>query len=268
VVKPVSILIADSSADTRQRLVAKLKEDDPTLILHQSISGQETVRQLCNKKPDIAFISIDLADLSGAEALAHARKKGVSPFTILTSGRIMAHWAALAKEVGAYEFLRKPLDFDHAASIVSNYRRIHNPTSVLVVDGGKSSRIIVRRMLDKSLFNLDIHETDTAQHALKIIKLQTYDLLVIDVASCGMHGLELACQMQLHQRDCKVLLLAQPNSASLAHMGSIIGVPAILHKPFYTYDVDAALHSLFSLRRPYLLNAAAPATVKAVAAWG
>jgi DNA-binding NtrC family response regulator len=267
VLPAVKILVADPSAQTRKILADKLLEQDARSVIFEAETGRDIARLMLTKNPDMVFVSVEMPDISGAEAIAHAQKKGAHPLVIMMSGRVTPHWTAMSKELCAYEFLKKPLDPSHVGHMLTNYRRLKEQVSVLVVDGSILSLQIVRRILNSSLFNLDIHETDNAQHAIKSIKLASYDLLIVDLATSGMAGLELACQLEMHQPQSKIVLMAQEGSTALANMGPLIGFRAVLMKPFYANDVDAALHTLFGLRRPYLLNATASETVRVSTTW-
>jgi DNA-binding response OmpR family regulator len=165
----------------------------------------------------------------------------------------------LSLRLGAYEFLKKPFDIDHVTHLLRAYDRTRKPIKLLLVDSSQASREMVRRILLSSGFSFEIDETDTGQHALKVLRTSHYDLAMIERnLPVGIDGLETACQANQSTPGTKLILMTSTDTGPLEQVARHFGVVALLKKPFYPRDVDYTIHQALGLRRPYLLNALVP----------
>lgn len=249
------MLIADESPANRSQLRIPLEAFDPGIRIVEAMDGGGAVKALLDAPPDLAFVNVQLPDITGAEALAFARAKGVRTTSILMASQIVPRWVEFSQELDAYEFLMSPLDPEHIGQLLRGLRRMRSPTRVLVVVENETNRALVRKVLHGSRFDLEIEEADSGRHALKLMRLTDYDVALIDTYLTGMDGLETACQARETSPDTKLIMMANEESSLLAQSARHFGVAWVLTKPFYAPDVDVALHKVFGLRRPYLLNA-------------
>jgi DNA-binding NtrC family response regulator len=204
----------------------------------------------------VAFVDVQLPDMSGAEALAWAKAQGCKTPTVLMSSAVIPKWTDVSVELGAYEFLKKPFDPDHIGHLMRAFERMRRPARLLLVDDSSTARTLVQRVLSASCFTFEIDETDTGQHALKLLRIVPYELAVIDFNLDGsIDGLETTCHARDASPDTKIILMSGTDNATIAQAARHFGVVSFLKKPFYATQVDHALHTVFGLRRPYLLNA-------------
>ena len=145
-------LIADDMSGTRLQLAVALRAFDPRITIIEAGSGREAVEAMLRERPEVAFLSLQLPDMTGAEAVAVARMREVKPLTILMSSMVMPRWVELSTELEAYEFLKKPFDPDHVVELLRAARRILAPARALLVEPSAPARQVVRRMLANSRF--------------------------------------------------------------------------------------------------------------------
>lgn len=256
--RPLRVLVADPADGARLSLTVTLKGFDPTMEIVETTEGKETAAALTKRKPDLAFVNVHMAGMSGAEALAIARHQGARPLTILMADGVMKHWVDLSVELDAYEFLKKPFDADHVTALLKNLRRMREPLRLLLVDESDQARGTVRKIFERSRFSFDIDETDSGRHALKLLQMTSYDLTLIDMNLSGVDGLETACQAREVAPDTRLLMMTVSPGDSLPGALKHFGVEALLTKPFYIRDVEKVFHKIYGLRRPYLMNALTP----------
>ncbi len=250
------VLISDSSDKSADQIVQALAPWKGGLTWINATTGEETYDFLVNQNPDIAFVDVtNLNGISGPEAVARARKQGNKSLIILMSPLVMPQWVALATELGAYEFLRKPLNPADLESLVKCHLKMCERTHVLLVEPAPTARQILRRMLTESRFDIEVEETDNGSHAMKILALSNYNLGFVDMHLPGMGGLEVACQMQVRCPNLAVVLMSGQKNTSLASMAEKFGIGFYLNKPFFNLDLDLVLHNALKLRRTYLQNA-------------
>lgn len=251
-----TVLIADGDVGRRRTLTETVLHFDPAANVLEASSGQEVIDLVVRHKPTIGFVGLQLDGISGPEAVALARKRGmIIPCLVLVAARVFPQWQDLAQSLGAYEVLKIPLDPDHIGSLlVANARRMAS-TSVLLASSSEAGRGMVARVLGRSGFRMAIDETESGRHALKLLRMGAYELAFIDANLEGLDGMELACQVQPLKLPTRLTLMTTGDPEPIAQAARYFGVDFVLKMPFYARDIDLALHQALSLRRPYLLNA-------------
>ena len=250
------VAIADCDASRRAELANVVRRFDPAAVIHEATSGHALCDILLRHRPTLAFVGLQLEDLSGPEAVAVARRAGAEPpCLVLVANRVLAQWQEIATNLGAYEVLKTPLDPSHIEQLLHADARRRAPTRALLACSSPAGRSAISRVVARSGFAITLDETDDGRHALKQLKLAAYDFAFIDVKLAGIDGLELACQIQPLGLATRITLLTTSEPESVAQAGRYFGVDAVLRMPFYARDIDLALHNALGLRRPYLLNA-------------
>jgi CheY-like chemotaxis protein len=253
---PARVVIADCDAGRRTALREVVQRFDARAIIDEATSGQALCDILLRHRPTLAFVGLQLEDLSGPEAVAVARRAGAEPpCLVLVATRVLAHWQEIATSLGAYEVLKTPLDPSHIEQLLHADARRRAPTRALLACSTPAGRSAISRVVARSGFAIELDETDDGRHALKQLKLTSYDFAFIDVKLAGIDGLELACQIQPLGLGTRITLLTTAELEPVAQAGRYFGVDAVLRMPFYARDIDLALHNALGLRRPYLLNA-------------
>ena len=251
-----TVLIADGNAGRRRTLIETVLHFDPAAKVLETESGQGVLDLILAHRPTIGFVALQLEGMSGPEAVALARKRGMTiPCLVLVAARVFPQWQELAQSLGAYEVLKIPLDPEHIGSLlVANARRMTS-TAILLASSSEVGRGMVARVLGRSGFSFAVDETDCGRHALKLLRMGAYEAAFIDVRLDGLDGLELACQAQPLDLPTRLTLMTGGDPEPIAHAARYFGVDFVLRMPFYARDIDLALHHALALRRPYLLNA-------------
>jgi DNA-binding NtrC family response regulator len=250
------VLIADRMPALRAQIARLVQAFDPAALVVEAANGRETLETCLKHRPGVAFVGLQFDDMSGPEAMATFKAKGVSaPCLILLATQVFPRWIDVSQHLDAFEFLRTPLDEEHVVGILKANARRSRPIRTLLVESAPQGRAMVRRILARSGFRLEVDETDNAQHALKLIRLGTCDLALIDLGLKGVDGLELACQARDVSPGTPLILMTGGDAAVLAQASRHFGVDYVLKKPFFGRDVDRILYHVLGLRRPYLLNA-------------
>jgi CheY-like chemotaxis protein len=253
-------LVADASAVARASIVDAIRSWDPTAVVLEAATGEAIIEALLAHRPTIAFVAITIPGLTGPEAVAVAKARGVTvPCLVLTSNRVVSRWAEVAQRLDAYEFLKAPFDPRHVSHLLQADRARRTPLRLLLVEASGHGRELIGRVVARSGFTFEIEETDSGRHALKLMRLTPYDVALIDLGLPGIDGLEVACQAHEAVPDTKLIMMTGGDADKLAQAGRHFGVGFVLKKPFFAHDIDLALHNIYGLRRPYLLNALAAA---------
>ncbi len=264
-IAPPGVLVGDASADMRAMMAGAVRDVFPSARIFEAKSGPEALGMLRSGAISIVIMDIAMSSLPGSDVILEARKEGVRPFLILTSATVLPNWSMLATDLQAYEFVKKPFSAQDISNLLSNYVRMQKPTRLLIADAGDQTRAMVRKVVNASRFKMDIQETDNGGHALKLTRLETFDIALVDANLNGISGLETACQMQGLHPDLMVVSILPSNDGGLGQSLKHLGLVHFLRKPFFTRDVDAMMHSVHKMRRPYLMNAVIKAVQTALA---
>jgi DNA-binding NtrC family response regulator len=249
------MLVADDAQAIRQIFRHIAARSCGLIDLVEAADGRECVRQLSRNDIDLAFIDVYMPEMSGLEALRGARHLGVKTFVTLMSGAPDSdHFMELARQLSAYEFLRKPFGVRDVEGIIETYRRVVGATKVLIVDDSMTVRKVVQRVLAASVFHMDCYEAPDGETALAYCGRVNFDVVFLDCNMPGLDGLATLDRLRLHNPDALVVMISGDRDKNYEVRAIKRGAAAFLAKPFAPHDVDAVLHMLFGLKLPSLMT--------------
>jgi CheY-like chemotaxis protein len=214
--------------------------------------GQQCWDTLSRGGIHLAFIDVNMPEMSGMEALGKARTGGNKTFVTLMSANANQRRMQLAQQLRVYEFLAKPFTTEQVMTILKTYCRVTVPSNALVVDDSATVRRIVKKVFANSIFNIDATEAGDGQMALDYCENGDFDVVFLD---CNMPGLAGTATLErLLERDpgVKVIMISGERNETRRRWALERGAAAFLYKPFNATDVDRELHALFGLRMPQL----------------
>ncbi|HEX9698439.1 MAG TPA: response regulator [Acidobacteriota bacterium] len=113
------ILVVDDDADVRDMLTRFLKRRG--YAVDQAADGEEALRSLRNRDPDLMLLDIYLPKKTGLEVLREMKDAGLRVRTIALSAMPDDQIVASSLSLGAVSFMAKPFDFmDLTAQIDAN----------------------------------------------------------------------------------------------------------------------------------------------------
>ncbi|QDG75536.1 response regulator [Labrenzia sp. PHM005] len=244
----VRAIIADDSSTVCKFIERALLQTGRDIDISMVQDGQEAVRKLSEQAYDLAFLDINMPQMSGVEVMAAIHVMGGKTFAISMSNSLDASAEEKLKSFGAYDFLEKPFTNKQVHQILKTYDTIRARYNALIVDDSTTVRKIVGKVLKKSIFDLDIDEADDGTSALEMIKAKRYQIIFSDFNMPNMNGIELAQKIAAHATRSEVVLMSTEMSADLDTAAEHVGARAFLRKPFYPQDVDTILHHIFGLK--------------------
>jgi len=113
------ILVVDDDADVRDMLTRFLKRRG--YAVDQAADGEEALRSLRHRDPDLMLLDIYLPKKTGLEVLREMKDAGLRVRTIALSAMPDDQIVASSLSLGAVSFMAKPFDFmDLTAQIDAN----------------------------------------------------------------------------------------------------------------------------------------------------
>jgi CheY-like chemotaxis protein len=248
----LKVLVADDSS-TIHALFRQMAQNSviPFETIHAE-NGRECMELLNSGKAELAFIDIDMPEMTGMEALGAARYLGNRTFVTVMSGNVSDKRVKLARDLKAYEFLKKPFHPDEVQSILRTYCRVTAPTKALIVDDSGTVRRIVRKVLESSIFNIAVTEVGDGAKALAACMSGKFDVIFLDCNMPEIDGLETLQQIVRRDPDAHVIMMTSERNEDKRRWALGNGAATFLYKPFYASTVDQELHALFDLKWPGL----------------
>lgn len=251
--KDLNFLVTDDSSTVRKFIVRALQRMSDSYKITEAVDGDACYEQMKTGDFDIAFIDVNMPGKSGFEAVKLSAEQGVRTFTVIMSGESTPSRYDEARSLEAYEFLLKPFSEKDIESVIHNYMRFMDVTSVLLVDDSKAIRKVVKKVLKNSRFNINIDEAIDGPGAILAYQNDRHDVVFLDLNMPGIDGYETLEVLKEMNKDVKVVVVTADQKVTFDEINSKYGIEKLLYKPFYSVDVDRILHHLFDLKLPNLL---------------
>jgi DNA-binding NtrC family response regulator len=259
---PIKMLVADDSR-TVQRFFEDVVAQSPLPIeLLTAQSGRECMMFLEQGDIGLAFIDVHMPEMSGLEALGRARFNGNKTFVTLMSTRVDAPRFELARQLRVYEYLVKPFTADDVTGILKTYQRVTTKMRALIVDDSRTMRLLVRRVLERSIFRLEIEEASNGKSALTRFDHESFDIVFLDYNMPDLNGIETLEQVLARDPGTKVIMFSAERDDDHVRQAERLGASEFLYKPFFRTDVDRALHRALGLKMPGLASMASHHSMK------
>ena len=128
-----NVLIADSAEEFCTALNASLQRAGGFVVCGTAGDGEQAIRQIMEKKPDVLVLDLMLSKQDGISVLKAIAGMERKPVTLATSGFITEYVAAAAANLGVRYLMLKPCDM---SALVERLQEIR---------GGESLRSPIRR---------------------------------------------------------------------------------------------------------------------------
>jgi CheY-like chemotaxis protein len=248
----LKVLVADDSS-TVHMFFRDLAEHSPVPFdVLRAENGRQCVEFLNRGGVNLAFIDVNMPDMSGMEAIGAARFSGNKTFVALMYSNASPRRLQLARQLKAYEFLKKPFNPEDVVRILRTYVRVTIPTRALIVDDSATVRRIVKKVLTNSIFNIDETEAGDGKTALAECRGGEFDVIFLDCNMPGLDGLETFERIMEQDPQARVIMMTGERNEEKRRWALERGAFAFLYKPFYPETVDRELHWLFDLPMPEL----------------
>ena len=150
-----SIFIADSTEEFCSSLIAQLQRVGGFQIAGTANDGEQAIRMITEKKPDILVLDLMLSKQDGISVLKAIDRMERKPVTLATSGFVTEYVANATANLGVRYLMLKPCD---VTAVVERLEEIR---------GGESLRMPIRRNDKTSIETLVtgiIHEIGVPAH--------------------------------------------------------------------------------------------------------
>ena len=151
-----TVFIADSAEDFCTGLIAALQRSDGFQVVGTANDGEQAIRQILDRKPDVLVLDLMLSKQDGISVLKAISGMERRPVTLATSAFVTEYVSTSAANLGVRYLMLKPCDM---TALVERLEEIR---------GGESLRMSVPRRPDKNsieaMVTSIIHEIGVPAH--------------------------------------------------------------------------------------------------------
>ena len=115
---PRRIMIVDDEKGIREALKQVLEYEE--IEVQACASGHEAIRMYPEFQPHLVFLDVKMEGMDGLETLKRVREQDPQAQVVMISGHGTIQTAVEATQLGAYDFLEKPLDTDRILLTLRN----------------------------------------------------------------------------------------------------------------------------------------------------
>lgn len=119
---PRRVLIVEDNALARKQL-QQLLQRDPRLAVESTSDGQQALKELLGKTCSIVITDLRMPHLDGMELIKEVRQRDLPVTVIVTTGHGTIDEAVQAMQLGAFDFLTKPIDVDNLRHVIDRALR-------------------------------------------------------------------------------------------------------------------------------------------------
>jgi signal transduction histidine kinase/DNA-binding response OmpR family regulator len=189
-------------------------------------STAEASRALERFSPAVILLDVLLIGEESWRFLIETKQRKLTqdiPVIVISS----THEEHKARNLGADDFLAKPLDPERLLRALDSVTGGHSVTRVLLVDDEEVFRYLVRQLLPRGAYEL--REAATAQEGLRCIREQCPDVVLLDLNMPAMDGFAFIEQLRTEESAAALpaivlssMAISDPNRRRLAGASHIV----------------------------------------------
>ena len=145
-----AVFIADSAEDFCSGLTAALQRADGFRVVGTAGDGEQAIRMIEEKKPDILVLDLMLAKKDGISVLKAIANMEHKPITIATSAFLTEYVSTAAANLGVRYLMLKPCDM---AALVERMEEIRGGESLRYPVQRRSEKVNIESLVPNPLFS-------------------------------------------------------------------------------------------------------------------
>jgi PAS domain S-box-containing protein len=165
--------------------------------IYSSLSGENGMKLVYQILPDAIILDMQTPSMSGWEMLKELKSQPLTsgiPIILLTINDNDEIYQGC--EIGANDYLFKPIDRDRLLTIIDKYRNEQkSELSVLVIEDDLNTRAMLKRILEKE--GCIVSEAQDGHEALEVMTKHMPQLILLDLMMPNVDGFELIHLLRL-----------------------------------------------------------------------
>lgn len=200
--KKFKILIVDDEESLRETFSEILSTEGYEVSIAKD--GYEAIEKIKNDTYQVAFLDIKMPGINGVETFKEIKKIDPNVVIFMMTAYSQQELIEEALKEGAYGCLSKPIDFQQIEEIVHN---IECGRSIMIIDDDKNLADLLSEKLKERGYKT-IEATD-ANSALKILKQNVPDLILVDVFLPDINGVDLVKEINKNlKKEAEIIMMS------------------------------------------------------------
>ena len=148
-----TVFIADSAEDFCSGLTAALQRADGFRVLGTAGDGEQAIRMIEEKKPDILVLDLMLAKKDGISVLKSIANMEHKPITLATSAFLTEYVSTAAANLGVRYLMLKPCDM---AALVERLEEIRGGESLRYPAACRSDKVSIETLVTNIIHEIGV----------------------------------------------------------------------------------------------------------------
>ncbi|MFH1951512.1 MAG: response regulator [Pseudomonadota bacterium] len=233
----IKILLVDDEKEFVESLSERLELRD--LKADIAYDGEEALQSVKKEKPDVMVLDLRMPGIDGLEVLRQVKKKHPDIEVVVLTAHGTEAEEKEAFRLGASAYLKKPVEIDHLVGALQKKK-----LKVLLVDDEQEFVESLSERLE--LRNLKTDIAYDGERALKMIKKERPDVMVLDLRMPGINGLEVLRQVKKKHPDMAIVILTGHGTETDEKEALRLGASAYLQKPVDIDHLVGTLHKAWN----------------------
>ncbi len=106
----MKVMLVDDEVEFMERLLSRLKRRNIDAV--GARSGEEALNLLDQNPIDVVVLDVSMPGIGGIETLRRIKRKHPATEVIMLTGHASVEVAVQGMEIGAFDYLMKPMDID------------------------------------------------------------------------------------------------------------------------------------------------------------
>lgn len=248
------ILVVDDEEDILHLMETYLKSEG--FSVDTASSGQEALHKLKLLPADCVVTDLQLPQMNGIALLKHIKSGNALVPVILISGQATDVSKERARELGAFDFLDKPVKKGTLAACVraaiENSGKQKVTPRILVVDDSPE----IHRFFNDALKGegYELHYAEDGEIAVYDVRDENFDMVFMDIHMPNKNGIEAAKEIKAQKPHTFIVMMTgEAEEHEVKEALSVgAGYDAILRKPFHLSTLRLTVKNLFAERDKYI----------------
>lgn len=209
--------------------------DHLEISIYSAFNGEDGMKMVYQILPNAIILDMQIPSMSGWEVLKELKSQPLTsgiPIILLTINDEKQE----SCEIGANDYLFKPIDRDRLITIIERHRaEIGDELSVLVIEDDPNIRAMLKRILEKE--NCIVSEAQDGQEALEVMTHHMPHLILLDLMMPNVDGFELIHLLRLRYDtpSIPIVIITAKDLTNEDRIRLSGSVQKILQKTNYSY---------------------------------
>jgi len=239
------VLIIEDSNTSRILLSKLLKSIIPNVETSLASNGKSALLLLASEiKFDLIILDLGLPDIGGLQVIELSKDLDLQCPVITISDESNQEALKKSIELGAVDYITKPLNRNQLIKVLKNHIAIKEDASdkkILIVEDDKCSRMILDKIAHKSAFKTEL--ASNGFEAIRLVKKHYFSCILMDIRMPFMDGIEATQIIKRDFPDIPVIFITAEPVDQVYEQCIKVGGSLVLSKPINKKNLVSSIQN-------------------------